>query len=177
MDSRTFHGGGAHTRWPPQGSNDGSEGDERDATARVVFYFSWVDRRTPSAPFLPLGSTYALNGELWGRMTVPLWPLGPLHSPPRRSAASHGLTDCTEPEAYGADNTRLFGGQADDAWTILDLMTARLEACIEDGREWNAHVALTCLVRFGAATAATRFVRQRGRERAMLGTSRAEFMA
>ena len=189
MDSRTFHGGGAHTRWPPHGSSgggggggdggDSGGGDERDATARVVFYFSWVDPRTTSAPFLPLGSTYALNGELWGRMTVPLSPLGLLHAPPRRSAASHGATQCAEPEAYGgADHARLFGGTAGDAWTVLDLVTARLEACIEDGREWNAHIAHTCLVRFGAATAAARFVRHRQHEFSNLGTEhRAQCMA
>eukprot|EP00933_Yihiella_yeosuensis_P040202 TRINITY_DN34441_c0_g1_i2.p1 TRINITY_DN34441_c0_g1~~TRINITY_DN34441_c0_g1_i2.p1 ORF type:complete len:388 (-),score=46.23 TRINITY_DN34441_c0_g1_i2:79-1242(-) len=55
MDSRTFHKGGSHTVG-------------RD---RAVFYVSWIEPRRKGLQ-LPLGSSYALRRELWGRMQVPL---------------------------------------------------------------------------------------------------------
>lgn len=101
-----------------------------------------------ATPFLPMGSTYALRGELWGRMAVPLSPMGlPFHAVHTEDAP---------------------GEVSNGTWTILDLITARLEICLP-GRAWNAKVALKCLVTFGAANAATLFVRHRQIEHATLG--------
>ena len=145
MDSRLLHGGGAHTAPPPRGSTDG------EAPARVVFYFSWVNQRVASTPYLPLGSTFALNGELWGKVSVPVQPTQPLPAPPRPSSNGH--------EAAG------------DAWTIVDLITARLEVCTAEDVDWNANVALRCLGPYGSANAAFRYVHDRAREYARMGTA------
>ena len=218
MDSRTFHGGGANTlSCLPPAAADGSGttttttvtetapttattataaapfSSSSTTTTRVVFYFSWVDGRSASAPYLPIGSTYALKGELWGRMRVPLMPMGPLHAPPARGGVGAGGfgTDgvgadgvragaSTQPEHNGtlgapgsmsSDGARLHGARLDGAWTILDLVTARLELCTESvgPREWSATTALRCLLGFGAGNAAMLFVRHREHESATLG--------
>ena len=164
MDSRLLHHGGAHTVFaasPAAGPLRKSVHGQSDPTARVVFYFSWANPRTSSTPFLPMGSTYALRGELWGRMTVPLREtFGTHHSMHAHSAS--GLA------AYNKGYRR--------AWTILDLVTARIELCTREN-EWNVNIALQCLVTFGAANAATLFVCHRENEHANLGIERTAWCA
>ena len=181
MDSRLLHHGGAHTLWQhvltKAGGTGGGEGDGkahegsdrvggRDATARVVFYFSWVPPKRPSAPFLPMGSTYALRGELWGRLTVPLRPMGPLFHAMHVPVTSEG-NRAQEPAESGSFLLPAM-------WTILDLVTQRVEVCTR-GREWHARVALECLTSYGVANAAILFVRHRRLEQATLGIERSDW--
>jgi hypothetical protein len=163
MDSRLLHKGGAHTVFTasPAEPLRKAARDPSDMSARVVFYFSWANPRTSSTPFLPMGSTYALRGELWGRMTVPLRETsGTLHS--MHAQPARGL-------AAGNKGDRL-------AWTILDLVVARIELCTR-GNEWNVNIAMRCLQVFGAANAATLFVGHRENEHANLGVENAAWCA
>jgi len=180
MDSRLLHHGGAHTLWQhvlaKAGGTGGGEGDGNDegsdrvggcdATARVVFYFSWAPPKRPSAPFLPMGSTYALRGELWGRLTVPLRPMGPLFHAMHVPITSEG-NSAKEPAESGSSLLPTM-------WTILDLVTQRIEVCTR-GREWHARVALECLTSYGVANAAILFVRHRRLEQATLGIGRSDW--
>ena len=165
MDSRLLHHGGAHTVFtasPAVSLRSKSVHDPSDATARVVFYFSWVNPRTSSTSFLPMGSTFALRGELWGRLTVPL----------RETFRTHHSMHARPASGLAAADDK--GHQR--AWTILDLVTARIELCTR-GNEWNVNVALRCLLTFGAANAATLFVCHRENEHAQLGVERAAWCA
>ena len=211
MDSRALHGGGAHTMHRHHPHSDaaalpasngvahhteppGHGGDRRYAGARVVFYFSYASARTASAPYLPIGSTYALRGEMWGRMAVPLRPMGmahhPMHTPTAYASsraslpvpgditsAISGATSATSgatsaisgassaraegvpevnrrsgeglgpgpadaatyqipPEATDQWSARRAGAAniADNPWSIVDLVTVRLEMCLQDGK-------------------------------------------
>ena len=202
MDSRSLHGGGAHTMHHSDtalpassgithhtalleagGADRDGGGDRRHAAARVVFYFSYASPRTSSAPYLPIGSTYALRGELWGRMAVPLRPMGMVHHAMHTPAAyassrssgapvSGDMTSATSGATSAADATHTHPGATPgatpDQWSIVDLVTVRLEMCLQGG-EWHANLALLCLANYGVANAATLFVRHRAHERATLG--------
>ena len=202
MDSRSLHGGGAHTMHHSDtalpasngitqhtapleagGADRDGGGDRRHAAARVVFYFSYASPRTSSAPYLPIGSTYALRGELWGRMAVPLRPMGMVHHAMHTPAAyassrssgapvSGDMTSATSGATSAADATHTHPGATPGAnpnqWSIVDLVSVRLEMCLQGG-EWHANLALLCLANYGVANAATLFVRHRAHERATLG--------
>ena len=161
MDSRLLHHGGAHSVF--QGSAATAGGYDADTTARVVFYFSWVNPRTASTSFLPMGSTYAMRGELWGRMRVPLQESASLRHHPMHASSPQGWITHDRGEHWRG-------------WSILDLVTARIELCTR-GTEWNVNVALRCLHAFGAANAATLFVRHREHELAELGMVRTDWCA